>query len=133
MSLTIDEKSSHPELILQFVFLKLWEMSLIHYFISRILIKTYWNIFFSNLAALLLWLHLEILFEIFGTFGRHFLHAALIGCFFKEIGFISINIKAVRLSSQDEKVYCLGYVGTSPLASGIPPIPKQKEKHPGFI
>ena len=39
MFLTIYEKSSQPELILQSVFLKPLEMSLIHYVISRILIK----------------------------------------------------------------------------------------------
>ena len=42
------------------------------------------SIICSNFAGLLLWIHEQILFEMFGNFGRIFFQAALVGCSFKE-------------------------------------------------
>ena len=67
----IYEKSSHPELVLQFIPLKMLEMSCIHcYIASRILEKLCWK----GILALLFYSFefMTDFFNIFANFGKAF-------------------------------------------------------------
>ena len=72
-------------LILQFVSLKLLEMSRIDcYAVRRIPENLAGGDIFSNFAGLLFWVYVRILFNIFLNFGWIFFQTALVGCFYKE-------------------------------------------------
>ena len=83
------------------------------------LMVMYWKycyvvgVIFSNFAGLLQWIDTQILFNMFGKFGRIFFPAAQVGCFFDErmlnkqecvlqLRYISGNIKTGRFSSWDK-------------------------------
>ena len=87
------------------------------YVLDSILENLTGRVIFSNFAGLLLWIHVQILFNMLRNFGRNLFEAALVGWFFKErmlnkqervlqLLYISRSIKAGRF--QPGMKYCYG-------------------------